>query len=99
MAKFEATPEQIEAWKARHGDIFQMGVSGYTCYLSKPNQKKLGRIASKMPSSALKNPIKCCEIILRNCWLGGDPEILKNDELFVQAAAMVDDLINFDNIK
>ncbi len=90
-----ATSEQIAAWKAKHGDIFQLGVGEYTCYLSKPNQKKLGRIASKMSSSALKNPMKCCEVILRGCWLDGDREILTNDDIFVQAAAMVNDLINF----
>ncbi len=95
MAKFEATPEQIAAWKKKYGDIFQLNVDDRLCYLYKPNPLKLGRIIKNAPPSVKKNPLKCCEIILRSCWLSGDPEILMDDGLLLSAATMMDDLISY----
>ena len=34
----KATVEQIEEWKKKHGDVFQVTVEGKTAYLHKPDR-------------------------------------------------------------
>ncbi len=85
----QVTKEQIEAWKAQHGEIFKLDVDGREAYLKKPDRKTLsyGSIAAQ------KDPMKFNEILLKNCWLGGDEEIMTNDTLFVSAGQVIAGLI------
>jgi hypothetical protein len=87
--KVTVTPEQIEEWKKQHKDIFKITVDGRTCYLKKPSRKALGyaSVAGK------ENPLKFNEVILNNCWLGGDEEIKTDDSLFMSVSAKLTALI------
>ena len=38
----QATPEQIEAWKKQHGNVYTVVVDGSIGYLKKPSRKALG---------------------------------------------------------
>lgn len=81
----EATKEQIKAWKEAHGDVYQITVDGRSCYLRKPKRKELS-----YASMAGKNdPLKFNEVILNQCWLGGDEEIKTDDELFLGVSAQI----------
>ncbi|MCQ2359955.1 MAG: hypothetical protein MJ009_00540 [Paludibacteraceae bacterium] len=86
---FKATEEQIASWKAKHGDVFKITVDGKCCFLHKPDRKVLGfaSMASK------ENPLKFNEVILQNCWIDGDEEILTNDELFLSVSGKIGELI------
>lgn len=85
----EATEKQIEDWKAKHKDVYQISVDGRTCYLRKPNRKELS-----YASMAGKNdPLKFNEVILNQCWLGGDEEIKTDDELFLGVSAQIATLV------
>jgi len=42
---------------------------------------------------ATKDPLRFNEVILENCWLGGDEEIKTNDELFLAVSSKLPDLI------
>ena len=85
----QAAPEQIEAWKREHGDVFIATVGDSVCYLKKPSRKALGyaSFASK------NNPLNFNEVILKDCWLGGDESIKTDDAKFLGVSAVLTDLI------
>jgi len=62
---------------------------GVTAYLKTPSRK----VISMATSLGGKDPIKFGEIILKNCWLGGDERIKDEDELFLAANGVLGDLI------
>lgn len=85
----QATPEQIADWKAKHGDVWKISVEDKSAYLKSPDRKTLG-YASSVGAS---DPMKFNEILLKNCWLGGDIEIQTNDSLFLAASSKLAQLI------
>ena len=74
----EATKEQIQAWKAKHKEVFQITVGDSVCYLHKPDRVTMKAIASVGNS----DPIRANEVLLANCWLGGDESIKTDDAKF-----------------
>ncbi len=85
----QATPEQIEAWKETHGDIYAITVEDKIGYLKKVDRKTL----SFASSIGTKDPMKFNEIILTNCWLGGDEELKTNDDYFLAVSGKLSELI------
>lgn len=84
------TDIQIKAWKKEHGDVFIIEVENKKCYLKKPDRKTL----SFAMVGAEANPFQPAEVILENCWLGGDEVIKTDDSLFLAAAGQIDELID-----
>jgi hypothetical protein len=85
-----ASAEQLGIWKKEHGEFFEISIEDKICYLKKPNRKALS-FASQVGS----DPMKFNEVILKNCWLGGDKEILTDDSLFLAASSKLDEVIEF----
>ncbi|MBY0486170.1 MAG: hypothetical protein K2P85_03110 [Flavobacteriaceae bacterium] len=85
-----ATPEQLAAWKTQYGEFFGIVIEDKVCYLKKPDRKALS-FASQVGS----DPMKFNEVILKNCWIGGDEEILTDDSLFLAASSKLDQVIEF----
>ena len=83
------TKEQIQEWKKQYKDIFVISVEDKNVYLRTPDRKTL----SYASTLATKDPLKFNEVILDNCWLGGDEEIKTNDELFLAVSSKLPDLI------
>ena len=83
------TKEQIQEWKKQHKDIFVISVEDKKVYLRTPDRKTL----SYASTLATKDPLRFNEVILENCWLGGDEEIKTNDELFLAVSSKLPDLI------
>ena len=79
------TKEQIQEWKKQHKDIFVISVADKKVYLRTPDRKTL--------SYASTLALRFNEVILENCWLGGDEEIKTNDELFLAVSSKLPDLI------
>ena len=75
----QATEDQIKEW-----------TEGHICYLKKPSRKNISyaSVAGKI------DPLKFNEVLLRDCWLGGSEEIRKNDEMFMAASGVLDQLID-----
>lgn len=88
-----ATPEQIEAWKKEHNDVYQITVEedDKVCYLRKPTRKEL----SFASTVGTQDPMKFNEMIIKNCWLGGDEEIQTNDSLFLAVSTQLDRVLEF----
>lgn len=85
-----ATPEQIAEWKSKFGEFFHIEIEDKICYLKKPDRKTLS-FASQVGS----DPMKFNEVILKNCWIAGDEEIMTNDSLFLAASSKLDQVIEF----
>lgn len=79
--KFGVTAEQIAKWKADHGDIYLVSAtteSGHEqgCYLRKPDRVTRAAVYSAISESK----VAAGEIVIANCYLGGDPvDMLKQD--------------------
>lgn len=82
-------PEQIEAWKKKHGDVFRVTVGGKVAYLKRPDRKTLGAAAVV----GKNDPMKYNEILLKNCWLDGDEEIKTDDSLFLGVSSKLAELV------
>lgn len=83
------TNEQIEGWKKKYGDIFEVTADGKTAYLKKPDRKALSAAAVIGKS----DPMKYNEVLLNNCWLAGDEEIKTDDSLFLGVSSHLAELI------
>ncbi|NJM13969.1 MAG: hypothetical protein HC896_00040 [Bacteroidales bacterium] len=87
----QATPEQIEQWKAKHGKIWHIKVDGHIGYFKKPDRRTM----SAASTMGLKDPVKFNEQIMLNCQIGGSDELQKNDELFFAAGNVLGELVQF----
>lgn len=83
------TKEQIQQWKAKHGEVFEVEVDGKHAFLKKPDRKVL----SYAMTQAQTNPLGFAEVILNNCWLAGDEEIKTDDSLFLSVSGKLDGLL------
>ncbi len=83
------TQAQIAQWKKDNGTVFKVEIEDAVCYLKKPDRKTL----SFAMTDAQTNPLGFAEVILENCWLGGDEIIKTNDDYFMAASGVIDELI------
>lgn len=87
--KGQASQEQLDEWKVKHGAFFGIKVDGHICYLRKPDRKQLSYISG----IGTKDGIKSNEILMKSCWLGGSEDIQSDDALFLGACAHLSALI------
>lgn len=87
--KGEATPEQIAAWKDKHGKVFKYEVDGRVAYLRPVDRNTYAQAASKVATS----PAKFNEVVVKNIWLGGDEAIRDEDGYFFGLSDFVEDLM------
>lgn len=88
-AAIEVTPQQIEAWKKEHGNVFLIEVGGKKAYLRGADRKTI----SYATAVGAKDPVAFNEALLQNLWLAGDEEIKTNDSLFMGASSQLHELI------
>ena len=79
----QATPEQIAEWKDKHGEIFSIKVEGHVCYLRKPGRKAI----SYASVAGKTDPLKFNET------LGGSEAIRKDDDKFLAAGGVLDQIV------
>ncbi|MDL2290397.1 hypothetical protein LJB95_03235 [Paludibacteraceae bacterium OttesenSCG-928-F17] len=84
------TPERIESWKKEYKTVHKLSVGGKTAYLKNPDRRTLSLAMTKIAKNDIMGG---SEVLLENCWLGGDPEIKTDDELFMGAIGKVGELI------
>lgn len=91
----KVSEQQIAEWKDKHGTIskitvFDKKAGNKVCYLKNPSRQALGYASM----AGKGNPLKFNEMILNDCWLGGDEEIKTNDTLFLSVSAKISELID-----
>lgn len=79
--------EQIQEWKKKHGDLFEITVDGKSCILHSPTRRDLSY------ASVIKDPIKMSETMLGQLWVAGDEELKTNDELFMAVVSKMDEVL------
>ena len=92
MAKIisgQATPEQIESWKKRHGEVFAYEVDDRIGYLRRPTRQ----VVSMASMAGQNDPYKFAEVILVNCWLGGDEALRSEDKYFMGLSQKLNEIV------
>jgi hypothetical protein len=69
------TPEQIKAWKEKHGEVFCLSSPKGDVYISKPTRAVLSLVLTKAKTDILG----ASDVVLANCWLMGDESLKDND--------------------
>lgn len=85
----QISQDQINLWKSKYKDIYKITVEDKVAYLKKPDRK----ILAAATAASTNNPMKFNEVILLNCWLGGDEEIKTEDSYFLGVSAKISELI------
>ncbi|MBC7399847.1 MAG: hypothetical protein H7289_07855 [Mucilaginibacter sp.] len=87
----EITPEVIEAWKSEHKrGVWQLSVDGKVGYVRKPTRDEM---KYAMTFATKNDPLGMVEEILKSCWLGGDDDLINDDDFFYGAAEQLQTLI------
>lgn len=86
--KGQVDQEQIDKWKKEFGQVWEVIVEDRVCYLKKASRNTLRAALTFLD----KDRIKYMEIIIENCWLGGDEAIKKEDEYFYGLMTVVPEL-------
>jgi len=87
----QASKEQIAMWKKEHRDVFEVIATDKVCYLKRPNRNTLQAATDISEQDGMKSN----QIILENCWLGGDPEIKTNDLYFLEVTPVLEQIVDF----
>lgn len=73
----QATPEQIEAWKREYEFVYKYTSNdGRVAYFRNPTLQILDACKTLAGGSSMKFN----ELLMNNCWLGGDEELRKHDK-------------------
>ena len=76
--KYTPTDKQIENWKQKHGEVFSYESDELACYLKRPDRKTIAAAAAVGST----DPVKYAEIMIANCWLGGNEALKTEDRYF-----------------
>ena len=90
--------EQVPAGAAYVIEVEDDNGKTRKCYLKKINRATMEAVLGlTMAVNSSPQYIRAGEIILTNCWAGGDEEIRKNDDLLVPAAMQAYRLVEVKN--
>lgn len=89
----DLSEEQIEAYKKEYGDVFLLSVEDKKCYLHKPTRQ----ILDAANAMSAKRNSAFNEVLMKNCWIAGNKEIITDDDYFFGASAQLDQIIEFKN--
>lgn len=103
----EVTQQNIDEWKSKFGKVHRLEVAESTVsldphllvaeleelpratgYIKQPDNKVLNYAMQKLP-----NMQEAGKVIIKNCWLGGDERLLKDDAFLNSGALQVIELI------
>ncbi len=89
------TPEMIQTWKAKHGRVVEITVTEenvqYVGYFHRPDMETM----SATNVLTKKDEVKGSEVMFKNCWLGGDPQMEKDAIIKMAAIGQLAGLFNF----
>lgn len=83
--KFKALKTKL---KEDNITFYTITIDEFECLLRRPNRNELTVITQMMT----KNQIGGAQYLFKNCWLGGDKQIVEDTELFLSAMGVIDSL-------
>lgn len=84
---FTYTIAQLESWKEKYGEIFEITCEDKKAVLHKPTRKDLS--FAMAGSNQGNDSVKFSEILLKQCWVDGDMEFQNDDEYFFAAVPVM----------
>lgn len=84
---FTYTKEQLNSWKEKFGEIFEISCDDKKAILHKPTRKDLS--FAMAGSNQAKDSVKFSEILLKQCWVDGDMEFQDVDKYFFAAVPVL----------
>ena len=87
----KVTQEQIDGWKKKHKDIFQVTAEdgSASCIMRKPTRQELN-YATKISQ---KNPGAFNDYIVRTIWIEGDEVMRTDDGYFLGLCAKIEEIL------
>lgn len=89
----KVTKKQIEEWKEKHGDVYELPVGDKVAYVKAPNMADQKRAVGALLRGS---EIDYAENMLDAIFLGGDEEIKKDDDYFFPAKKAIQKLFDYD---
>lgn len=77
---FTYTKEQLKGWKEKYGEVFEISCDDKKAVLHKPSRKDLA--FAMAGSNQAKDSVKFSELLLKQCWIDGDKELIEDDNYF-----------------
>lgn len=87
------TTKQINEWKEKYGEVYELPVEDKVAYLRKP---KMGDFKRAFLAMQKDGEITFGEVMLTSLFIGGDDEIKTNDDYFLPARKELTDFFNFE---
>jgi len=85
----QVSDEQIAMWRNEYRDVFKVIATDKVCYLKRPSRLTLKAV------DAIEDGDHSNEVLLENCWLGGDPEIKTKDIYFLEVVPALAEIVDF----
>ncbi|MCC9071217.1 hypothetical protein LNQ49_06370 [Flavobacterium sp. F-65] len=92
--KQQIKQEQINEWKEKYGQIYELPVEDKVAYLREPKMTTFKHAFSAMQKDG---EITFGEVMLNELFIGGDEEIKTNDDYFFAARKELANFFNFDD--
>lgn len=89
-----ANQKQINDWKEKYGEVYELPVEDKTAYLRGPKMTDYKRAFSALQD---QGELSYGETMLKALFIGGDQEILNNDEYFFPARKELKEFFNYDD--
>lgn len=89
----KATQEQIQEWKKKHHSVFALESDEKTCYIFSPIENL--SILKAFMNGLAKGSFECVDVLITNCWLGGDEEMKTDDRIKMSLVDQVRDFVEF----
>lgn len=85
--------KHIEEWKNKYGDVYELIIDDKKGYVRKPTRVEWRHAyAVAITGNGSLNPMLLGETLLKDCWLGGDKEIMENDDYYIPSILKITDL-------
>lgn len=88
------TQKQINEWKEKYGEVYELPVEDKTAYLKLPKMADFKRAFTAMQKDG---EITFGEVMLNALFIGGDVEIKTDDAYFLPARKELTEFFNFDD--
>ena len=89
----DVTKDQIEAWKRKYGNVFEVEVEDKKMFLRQLNRNEFGYITKQVQD--VENALPAIATVFKGCFLGGDKEIIDDDRYFIAASKAIATLMDY----
>ncbi len=93
----EVTEAQIQQWKKKYGDVYEISVKGKRMFVRPPGRNELGYVYQSEKRG--DNIFDAQAVVLNSIYLGGDKEIINDDRYFMAAVQVLEQLMDFGEAK